>query len=144
MAAIVPAQSGCVRLVHALLLLSFAMLGAGCADGDRYRVHARISIADDARAPVSDLSVIVGGERFFRHRMRPGSTERVTLRTDPRAERGLTLLYTQDGERHAWDGPVPADNRGYRIRLTIEAAGQLSAALCALPCRWADVRPMAY
>lgn len=143
MAEAAPAQPGCMRLVRALLL-PLAVLGTGCDDGDRYRVHARISIAEDARAPVTDLSVIVGGERFFWHRMQPGSTERVTLRTDPRAERGLTVLYTQDGERHAWDGPVPADSRGYRIRLTIEGAGQLGAALCALPCRWADVRPVTH
>ena len=125
------------RLWHcAHLRLGVCLLLAACNLFDADRVGISVAfVAPPGARKLTDLSLIVGGEKFSRHYLAGGDTETVTLDPGPVADRQLTLLYTLDGRRNAWEGPVVAARKGYAIDLKIDSQGVVRYRWCMRPCR---------
>ena len=110
-------------------------LGA-CDVADQSRVAVGVAfVAPAGTRPVTDLSLIVGGEKFFRHRLDAGGRTAVTLDPGPSAERQLTVLYTLDGRRRVWEGPRVDAGKGYAIDLTIDRGAAVRWRACLRSCR---------
>ena len=124
----------CLR--RASVWLGICLLLGACDVADQSRVAVGVAFVAPAGArPLTDLSLIVGGEKFFRHRLDAGGRTAVTLDPGPSAERQLTVLYTLDGRRRVWEGPRVDAGKGYAIDLTIDAGAVVRWHECLRPCR---------
>ena len=124
------------RMRRASVWFGICLLLGACDVADLSRVAVGVAfVAPAGTRPVTDLSLIVGGEKFFRHRLDTGGRTAVTLDPGPSAERQLTVLYTLDGRRRVWEGPRVDAGKGYAIDLTIDRGAVVRWRDCLRPCR---------
>lgn len=115
--------------------LGVCLLLAACNVFDADRVGISVAfVASPGPRKLTDLSLIVGGEKFSRHYLAGGDKETVTLGPGPKADRQLTLLYSLDGRRNSWEGPAVAAGKGYAIDLEIDGQGVVRYRHCMRPC----------
>ena len=120
---------------HIGLWLFVGSLSVGCGMWGNDTVKVRILFTDtNSTRRLTDVSVIVGSDRFFWHNIVAGIVETVTLRPGARDDRQMTLLYTLDGQQKSWDSPKFDVGRGYRIEIKIDAHGTVTYHHCILPC----------
>jgi hypothetical protein len=118
------------------LWLFVSSLSAGCGIWGNNTVKVRILFTDaNPTHRLTDVSVIVGSDKFFWHNIVAGIVETVTLRLGARDDRQMTLLYTLNGQQKSWDSPKFDVGRGYRIEIKIDAHGTVAYHHCLLPCR---------
>lgn len=110
-------------------------LSAGCGPWRNDTVRATLSFVDADRAgQITDISLIVGGDRVSWANLAAGESKSATLLPGPQDDRQLTLLYTRGDARKSWEGPKFPAGTGYRIAVRIAADGSVTARHCALPC----------
>lgn len=115
--------------------LALSSLLAGCDATRSDAVHARVEfVASGSRARLTDLSLIVGGDRVGWPELAPGESKRANLLPGLRDDRQPILLYRQGDEKRVWEGPAMPAGAGYRIVIRIEADGTASARHCLSPC----------
>lgn len=116
-------------------VLLFFLFIAGCDIWGTENVKVWISFTDANTAELlKDVSVIVGGDKFFWHGIPAGTVERVTLRPGELDNRQLTLIYTQNDLKKYWEGPEFEAGTNYRIEIKIDAKGIVSQRHCFQPC----------
>lgn len=123
-------------LMRVVVCVSVGLSGAGCGKWSDDRVEVEVAFGATGPAQVlTDVSVIVGSDKFYWTRLAPGQVEAVTLRPDPRDEKQLTLLYSLNGQQQSWDGPRFAPATSYRIKIRVNADGTVTHRSCILPCK---------
>jgi hypothetical protein len=121
--------------VRIALYLLVSALSAGCCMWGNNPVKVKLAFTEtDPLRRLTDVSVIVGSDKFFWHDLSAGEVETVTLMPGPQDDRQLTLLYTMDGEQKSWDGPKFNLGTGYRIEIKVDARGTITYRHCILPC----------
>ena len=121
---------------HIGFWLLVGSLGAGCGIWGNDTVKVRIIFTDtNPLRRLTNVSVIVGSDKFFWHTIAPGTVETVTLTPRARDDRQMTLLYTLNGLQKSWDGPKFDVGTGYRMEIKIDAQGKVAHRHCILPCR---------
>lgn len=83
---------------------------------------------------ITDLSLIVGSDKYSWPSLSSGSDRNVNLTPGPEDDRQLSFLYTFDGEKRSWEGPKFDKGTGYRMEITIDADGRIASRHCILPC----------
>lgn len=111
------------------------VLLAGCRIWGSDTIKVSIRFDDPISGhPLTNVSVIAGGDKFFWHRIPAGRVENVTLMPGAKDDRQLTLLYTLDGKTKSWEGPKIKAGAGYQIEINIDTAGVVTHRHCILPC----------
>jgi len=121
-----------IRITLGLIVSSFSV-GCGIWGDNTVKVKLVFTETNPARR-LTDISVIVGSDKFFWRDLAAGKVETVTLMPGPRDDRQLTLLYTLDGEQKSWDSPKFDLGAGYRIEIKVNAHGTVTHRYCILPC----------
>lgn len=118
------------------LWLFVGLLSAGCGVWGNDSVKVKIIFTDtNPMRRLTNVSVIVGSDKYFWHHITTGTVETVTLMPDPKDDRQMTLLYTLDGKQKSWDSPKFNVGEGYRIEIKIDSDGAITHRYCILPCR---------
>lgn len=115
-----------------LVALVLAAMLAGCGELDA--VHARVEFAASSGTRLTDLSLIVGGDKVSWPDLGPGESTNVTLLPGPRDDRQPILLYRQGGAKRVWEGPAMPAGAGYRIVIHVQGDGAVGARHCVSPC----------
>jgi hypothetical protein len=116
-----------------LLLVTLAIAGCRLWGNDVVKVTL-IAAASTQNHQLTDLSAIVGSDKYSWPSLAAGSDKNINLVPGPQDDRQLTFLYTFDGDKRSWDGPKFDLGVGYRIEITIDGTGQVSSRHCVLPC----------
>ena len=119
--------------VSTVLLLGLAFQGCRAWGNDVVKVRI-IFPASAQNHQISDLSLIVGGDKYSWPSLSPGADRNVNLEPGPEDDRQLAFLYTFDGDKRSWDGPKFDAGTGYRMEITVDASGHVSSRHCILPC----------
>ena len=116
-----------------LVLLGLAVLGCKVWGNDV--VNIRVIVPASAQNhQITDLSLIVGSDKYSWPDLSPGADRNVNLAPGPEDDRQLFFLYTFDGEKRSWEGPKFDVGTGYRMEITIDANGHVASRHCILPC----------
>jgi hypothetical protein len=83
---------------------------------------------------LDDVTVYVGGDKFFWGNIPANDVETVILSPGPSQDWQLTLFYSMDGGDKIWESPVFPNGKGYRIEIKIDAQGAVTERHCYLPC----------
>lgn len=98
--------------------------------------YVRLAYADEPGAPkLTNVRVLWSGENAAYSEVRPG--QELGYIMYPIGGGGeLTLLFTIDGEEHAWTGHVgkPNTNGRYGVLLAVNPVGTVHESHCAHPC----------
>lgn len=98
-------------------------------------MKARILFTDtNSTRRLTDVSVIVGSDKFYWHNIVAGKVKTASLRPGARDDRQMPLLYTLDGQQKSWDSLKFDVERGFRIEIKIDAYGTVTHRHCILPC----------
>jgi hypothetical protein len=103
----------------------------GCLSGSD--VHARLTVATDARSRISDVRLVAGSDKDWWPMVSPGESVRTALRTGG-GDTQLLVQFTLRGERMQWHGPALGEDAGYRIAVEVDGDGAVSERHCKLPC----------
>lgn len=126
---------GWLGIFLALAGVSWRMLRDDAADDGRIQVRVRFD-SSHAAATVSNLTVIVGDDKYSWPGQAAGKTTSVTMQAAADSEREVTLLYDWGGERKVWQGPkLGFGAQAYRMFVRIDGNGRADGRWCAQPCR---------
>lgn len=118
-----------------LFTAAFTATLAGCTITKSETVKIKIAFHDQYHAhQLTNVSVIVGSDKYFFPTIIAGTTETVTLSPGVRDDKQLFLIYSLDGQQKSWDGPKITLNKGYRIEINISGLGVIQDRHCILPC----------
>lgn len=116
-------------------IIFFILFIAGCALLSSDSIKVNIEFASTTTfQKITDVSVIVGSDKFFWQEITAGEVETVTLMPGPNDDRQLTLLYTLDGQQKSWNSPKFELGKGYRIWVKVDSLGKVTERHCLLPC----------
>ncbi len=101
-------------------------------------MHVQLSFAAPSAAAktsaLTEVTVVVGSDKFSWPRIEAGQTQAVRLRPGPQDPRQLSLLYRLGEQRLAWTSPDLPAGQGVRFVIAIDASGRVEHRHCALPC----------
>lgn len=98
------------------------------------RVEVEFTLGPQVQAEgVSDVSIIVGGDRLSWPAVPPGETVTARFLPEPEHDPRVTLLYTARSAQRSWTGPRQP-GPGYRMRLTLLSPSLIRHQSCRLPC----------
>lgn len=127
-----------MRMFSGIAFLCIAQLLAACSDDNRVHFEIR-NLADKTTAPLTNMAVIVGDDKYAWPTLAGGETQSVNLWPNPDSGREVGLHFTQEGEQKGWGGlKLGSGKQGYRFILEIDADGHVTSRYCALPCSLDD------
>jgi hypothetical protein len=113
--------------------LSVSVIGCRVWGNDVVRVTVVFSAASPDRR-LTDLTVVVGDDKYSWDVLPGGATRNINLLPGPRDDRQLLFSYTVDGGQRHWEGPKVAVGAGYEIEIEVDGSGQTKSRHCLLPC----------
>jgi len=117
----------------ALLLVSLLAPGCGVWGNDVVRIKIKFA-ASSADRQLTDLTAVVGGDKYSWEVLHGGAIRDINLLPGPRDDRQLFFSYTLDGQPRHWDGPKFDAGTGYEIEVTVAGDGTVTSRHCLLPC----------
>lgn len=118
-------------IATALLCLTVVACGWHGEDG----VQVELSFAGGPmQAPLTDVTVIAGGDKFRWGTVARDEPQRVTLSPGAQDDRQLTLLFRLNGDARVWEGPRLPAGTAYKLRAVVAPDGSVSERHCVLPC----------
>lgn len=119
----------------AVILTVGLMLGCNYFRSDVNKYVVNVKFGGAAGEKLEGVSAIIGSDKFWWSHFEAGEEKSVNLFADKNAVNNLTLLYTFGGKQRSWESANFEPNAGYRINVTVDAAGNVSEESCQLPCR---------
>jgi hypothetical protein len=120
--------------VQRIGLVCLGLSLVACSDDNRVHFEIR-NLADQSAAPLTDMGLTVGDDKYHWPTLKGGETQSVNLWPSPTGRREVVFLFTRVGERKDWVGPtLGMSNQGFRFNLEIDADGNVTSRYCALPC----------
>lgn len=114
-------------------LACLALAACGLRDGPGVQVEVEFAGAP-TQLPLTDVSVIVGGDKFRWGDVPRQAPQRVTLAPGAQDDRQLTLMFRLDGAAKVWEGPKLPAGTAYKLRAVIGPDGSVSERHCLVPC----------
>lgn len=116
-----------------LLIVSLSFLSCRVWGNDVVKVKVLFSASSQVRH-LTDLTVVVGSDKYSWDSLPPGIVRSINLLPGPRDDRQVLFSYALDGRHRYWQGPKVDIGTGYEIEMTIDGAGDITARHCVLPC----------
>lgn len=114
-----------MRILLIPILLTTALLfGCGLFRFNENKFAVNVKYQTDVKeAKLSNVSVIIGSDKFWWSDIKAGEEKNVNLYTEKNSFVNITLIYEINGEEMSWESEYFTVNSNYAVDLEVDSKG---------------------